>query len=186
MLSRGEVTLLLERLRQGDREAEDQLLPLVYDELHRIARRFMRRERSGHTLQTTALLHEAYLRLATIEIDIASRSHFFALAAKQMRRVLVDHARARLSRKRGSGSTPLELKAEILVIEQPPELIEALDDALSKLGEIDPRQARIVEMRFFGGLTEEEIGLVLGISARTVKRDWIMAKRWLYARLKSN
>jgi len=185
MLSRGEVTLLLDRLRHGDREAEDQLLAIVYDELHRIAGSFMRRERPGHTLQTTALLNEAYLRLAA-QTDITNRAHFFALAARQMRRVLVDHARTRLSLKRGSGSTPLDLKADILVLEQPPEMIEALDEALRKLAEIDSRQAQIVEMRYFGGLTEEEIGEVLGVSSRTVKRDWLMAKTWLYARLKSS
>jgi RNA polymerase sigma-70 factor (ECF subfamily) len=184
MLSRGDVTGLLTKARHGDREAEAQLLPLVYDELLRLARGFMRRERQGHTLQTTALVHEAYLRLATQETDVANRAHFFALAARQMRRVLVDHARGRLANKRGAGLPPLNLNDQALILGQPHELVEALDEALDRLAELDKRQSQIVEMRFFGGLTEEEIASVLGLSTRTVKRDWLMAKSWLYTQLK--
>ena len=184
MATRGEVTNLLIKFRHGDADAAAQLFPIVYDELHRIAQNFMRKDRPGHMLQATAVLHEAYLRLAAQDTDIADRTHFFALAANQMRRVLVDHARGNLSQKRGSGNQAVDLREGLLVLEQPPEIIHALDEALNDLAQLDPRQASIVEMRFFGGMTEEEIGLVMGISSRTVKRDWQMARKWLELRLR--
>jgi RNA polymerase sigma factor (TIGR02999 family) len=184
MSTAGDVTRLLQRVKAGDPHAAEELVPLVYEELRRLARHYMRRERPGHLLQTTALVNEAYIRMAALQSDIHDRSHFFALAAQQMRRILVDHAREQLSQKRGAGTRPLELNEEIMTLGQPPETIRALDEALEDLAKLDQRQARIVEMRFFAGLTEEEIALVMGLSSRTIKRDWIMAKSWLLMRLK--
>lgn len=180
-----QITTLLLRLQSGDKEAEDALFSIVYDELRRIAARSMGRERGDHTLQTTALVHEAYLRLVRSEnIQFQAREHFFAVAAQTMRRILVDHARAHRAAKRGGGfSTSLDECT--LVIPERPEDILALDEALLRLAELDSRQSKIVEMRFFGGMREEEIARVLGISSRTVKRDWTMAKAWLYGELSS-
>ena len=179
--SPGDITILLSGLRAGDKSAESKLMPLVYSELLRAARRYMRGERPDHTLQPTALVHEAYLRLVgQREIAWQNRAHFFGVAAQLMRRILVDHARARQAEKRGGdvGMVPLE-EAMVFKEEGGPALL-ALDQALTRLNQFDPRQGRIVELRFFGGLTEEEIAAVLGVSARTIKRDWNVARAWLY------
>lgn len=180
----GEVTHLLLQMKQGNREAEGQLIPLVYNELRRIASGHLRRENRTHSLQPTALVHEAYLRLTDIkEIDWQSRSHFFAVSATVMRRILVDHARASCASKRGDGWDSVSLNDALLPSpERAPEIL-ALDEALSRLSALDERQAKIVELRFFAGMSEEEAGQALGISARTVKRDWRIAKAWLYKEL---
>jgi RNA polymerase sigma-70 factor, ECF subfamily len=181
----GEVTHLLSELKQGNKEVQDRLIPLVYSELRRIAAQRLRREDARHSLQPTSLVHEAYLRLSRLErVDWQSRSHFFAVSATLMRRILVDHARAQQAKKRGEGWETVTLDPAILPArERAPELL-ALDEALDKLSRLDPRQSKIVELRFFAGMTEEETGEVLGISARTVKRDWQVAKAWLYHELK--
>ena len=180
----GEVTRLLYELKAGNRAAEEQLIPLVYQELRRIASNRLRHEAAHHSLQPTALVHEAYLRLTRLqEIDWQSRSHFFAVSATLMRRILVDHARANLAKKRGDGVETITLNDAIFPSpEREPEIL-ALDEALDRLARLDERQAQIVEMRFFAGMSEEETGNVLGISARTVKRDWRAAKAWLFAEL---
>jgi RNA polymerase sigma factor (TIGR02999 family) len=181
----GEVTQILVELRRGNREAEGRLIPLVYTELRRIAANHLRREAAAHSLQPTALVHEAYLRLVRIqEVDWQSRSHFFAVSATLMRRILVDHARAHQARKRGDGFDPILFDEALMPgPERAPEIL-ALDDALERLAKLDERQAKIVEMRFFAGMSEEEAGEALGISSRTVKRDWRVAKAWLYKELK--
>lgn len=180
----GEVTHLLLELRQGNKEAEGRLIPLVYNELRRIAGIYLRREAPDHSLQPTALVHEAYLRLTDIkEVDWQSRSHFFAVSATLMRRILVDHARASHARKRGNGWDAVSLNDAILPSPQRAPEILALDEALSKLAALDQRQSKIVELRFFAGMSEEEAGKVLGISERTVKRDWRVAKAWLFKEL---
>jgi RNA polymerase sigma-70 factor (ECF subfamily) len=180
----GEVTHLLLELKQGNKEAEGRLIPLVYKELRKIARISLLRESPDHSLQPTALVHEAYLRLIGIkEIDWQSRSHFFAVSATIMRRILVDHARSSRARKRRDGWDAVSLNEAILPSpERSPEIL-ALDEALTRLTELDARQSKIVEMRFFAGMSEEEIGDALGISARTVKRDWRVAKAWLFKEL---
>jgi RNA polymerase sigma factor (TIGR02999 family) len=180
----GEVTNLLLELKRGNKEAEGLLIPLVYKELRRIAARYLRRESPGHSLQATALVHEAYIRLIDIrEVDWQSRSHFFAVSATLMRRILVDHARANQARKRGNGWDAVSLNEAILPSpERAPEIL-ALDEALNKLASFDERQSKIVELRFFAGMSEDEAGNVLGISARTVKRDWRIAKAWLFKEL---
>jgi RNA polymerase sigma factor (TIGR02999 family) len=180
----GEVTHLLHELKRGNKEAEGILIPLVYKELRRIAAGYLRREAAGHSLQPTALVHEAYLRLTDIKnVDWQARSHFFAVSATIMRRILVDHARASQARKRGDGWDAVSLNEAILPSpERAPEIL-ALDEALSRLARLDERQAKIVELRFFAGMTEEETGDVLEISSRTVKRDWRVAKAWLFKEL---
>ena len=180
----GEVTQLLLELKRGNKEAEGRLIPMVYKELRRIAGTHLRRESANHSLQPTSLVHEAYLRLIEVkEIDWQSRSHFFAVSATIMRRILVDHARASHARKRGNGWDAISLNEAILPApERAPEILD-LDEALNKLATLDERQARIVEMRFFAGMSEEEAGEALGISARTVKRDWRIAKAWLFKEL---
>jgi RNA polymerase sigma factor (TIGR02999 family) len=180
----GDVTHLLKELRQGNKEAAERLIPLVYHELHAIAVRRMRNEVPDHVLQPTALVHEAYLRLAQLqEIDWQSRSHFYALAASMMRRILVDHARAHRTAKRGDGAISITLdEARIPAPDRGADIL-VLDEALSRLAQIDERQSKIVELRFFAGLSEEETGEALGISARTVKRDWRIAKAWLFTQL---
>jgi RNA polymerase sigma-70 factor (ECF subfamily) len=177
----GEVTQLLLELRSGKREAEEKLIPLVYAELRRLAAHYLRGERADHTLQPTALVHEAYIRLTKLhDLDWQSRAHFFATAATLMRRILVDHARAQQADKRDGIRDAISLEDELVVSPvRSPQLI-ALDDALSRLAELDIRKSRIVELRFFGGLSEEETGVILGISSRTVKRDWRVAKAWLF------
>jgi RNA polymerase sigma factor (TIGR02999 family) len=181
----GEVTQLLLDLRRGNKDAEGRLIPLVYKELRRIAAHHLRREAPDHSLQPTALVHEAYLRLIDIqEINWQSRSHFFAVSATLMRRILVDHARASRAHKRGNGWDAISLNDALLPSPARAPEILALDEALNKLAQLDQRQSKIVELRFFAGMSEDEAGNVLGISARTVKRDWRIAKAWLFKELK--
>ena len=176
-----EITELLHRWRSGDARASDALMPLIYDELRRLARGYMRGERHGHTLQTTALINEAYLRLAgQRRIDWRSRAQFFGIAAQLMRRVLVDHARSKHYAKRGGPAlvvVPID-EAAVFAPEREPALI-ALDAALSRLGELDPRKSAVVEMRYFAGLTVDEAAEALGVAPITVMRDWSFAKAWL-------
>ena len=177
----GEISLLLAQLREGNREAESRLIHLVYSELRRLARRYLRAERSDHTLQSTALVHEAYLSLVgQRDKNWQDRNHFFAMAATQMRRILVDHARARRTEKRGGGQTKVELDEALVYSPQKSAEMVALDEALDRLAKRDPRQAQAVELRFFGGLSEEDVAQLQGVSTRTVKRDWAVAKAWLY------
>jgi len=179
------VTQLLVAWSGGDEQARASLMHLVYDELQRIARQHYRREGQGHTLQSSALVHEAYLRLVKQSIDWQNRSHFFAVASQAMRQVLVDYARRKKTRKRGGLDVRVSLaKAENLAHSGELEVV-ALSDALDELASIDQRQFRIVELRYFGGLTIEETAEVLGVSVSTVKNDWTMAKAWLYRRLKN-
>ena len=175
-----EITRLLREWSRGDKEAFDLLAPLIYDELRRLAESRMRHELPDHTLQATALVHEAYLRLVGQSTEWKSRSHFFAIAAQMMRRILVDHARGQHSAKRGSGAPKVPLDEPLTVsAEQRFDLI-ALNDALTGLAQIDPQRGRIVELRFFGGLSNEESAEVLGISTATVQRQWAGARAWLY------
>lgn len=162
-------------------------MPLIYDELHRRATVYMRRERPGHTLQPTALVHETYLKLVEQRgATFRNRAHFMALAAQLMRRILIDHARARLSSKRGGQRNPIPLEEVFELSTDTPDRILAIDEALQKLESLDSRQEQIVEMRFFGGLTSEETAEALGISARTVEREWTMARSWLRIQLKEH
>ena len=180
-----DLTGMLIEWRQGDRAALDRLTPIVYDEIRRIAHRYVQREREGHTLQTTALINEAYLRLAGSEtVDWQNRSHFFAVTAQVMRHILIDHARRRRYVKHGGEAQhiPFDLAvAEAVQMSQPraAELV-ALDEALEELAKLDPRKSQVVELRYFGGLSLEETAEVLEISAMTVRRDWRAAKAWLY------
>lgn len=172
---------MLREWSDGKQEALDLLLPLVYDELHRQAARFLSRERAGHTLQTTALIHETYLKLTDQrEVNWQNRAHFFGVAAQAMRRILVDYAKARHRAKRGGIGENLPLEAATLAVSDEKSIdLEALDEALTRLAEFDERQARIVELRYFGGLSIEETAEVLRISRATVKSDWNVAKTWL-------
>jgi len=175
-----DVTNLLKAWSKGDSAALDLLAERVYHELHVMARRFMQHERQGNTLQATALVHEVYIRLAGVgKLQWRQRAQFFALAAKMMRRILVDAARARRTRKRGSGVIHVSLEEPAVLAAAPDRSLIALDDALAAFSEIAPRQTRVVELRYFGGLTEEEIASVLDISPRTVRRDWEFARVWL-------
>lgn len=179
------VTQLLQNWRLGDRSALDKLMPLVYSELHRLAHKYMVREQAGHTLQTTALVNEAYVRLIDAQrVDWKDRSHFFAISASLMRRILVEFARSRNSDKRGKGEPQLELNEASLAMPNRNEDIVGLDDALTALADIDPRSAKVVELRFFGGLTVKETAEVLKISDKTVMRDWETARIWLMRELK--
>jgi len=179
-----QVTELLVAWSRGDQAALDQLVPLVAAELHRLAHRYMRRERVGHTLQTTALVNEAYLRLVDASrVEWHDRTHFFAVSAALMRRILIDLARARNERKRGGKATRLLLDEDDIPAPQPAPDVIALDEALTSLAAIDPRAARIVELRYFGGLTVDETAAVTGLSARTVKREWAAARVWLLQRM---
>jgi RNA polymerase sigma factor (TIGR02999 family) len=182
-----EVTQLLADWRGGNRQALEELMPLVYQELHRLADHYLRRERVGHTLQATALINEAYLRIINQEgVNWQNRAHFFGVAAQMMRRILVDHARSHLYAKRGGGAQKLTINEALDIPQQERDLdLVALDDALQRLEQIDPQQSRIIELRFFGGLTIEETAEVLGISPATIKRDWNWAKAWLYRELKN-
>ena len=184
--SSGEVTLLLAEMKRGNSEALPKLIPLVYGELKRLAAHFLRDEREGHTLQPTALVHEAYLRLAGQKIAWQNRAQFMAVAAQVMRRILVDYARQRVAAKRGGSERPVELTGCELGggIEQSEEML-AVDEALERLATLDPNQARVVEMRYYVGLTVEETAEALGISPRTVKREWAMAKAWLRIEISS-
>ena len=180
-----QITVLLQEWSGGKREALDELLPLVYDELHKQARRYLRRERQDHTLQTTALIHEAYLKLIDQRnVDWQNRTHFFAIAAQMMRRILVDHARTKHRDKRGGDDIKLPLDEAILVVvnEKNVDLI-ALDEALNRLAKIDEQQVQIVELRYFSGLSLEETAEALKISRATVARDWAIAKAWLHREL---
>ena len=179
-----EVTRLLMAWGQGERAALDELIPLVHQELRRLAHRYMAGERSGHTLQTTALVNEAYVRLVDCrKVRWQDRTHFFGVSAQLMRRILVDHARARLRARRGGGALRVSLEQALLVSEERSPLLVALDDALNALSALDPRQGRVVELRFFGGLSTEETAEVLKISSDSVKRDWRLAKAWLMREL---
>lgn len=183
-IAAGEVTLLLARLKSGDQEALSRLIPLIYRELHRLAGNYLRAERIGHTLQPTALVHEVYLRMVgQIRTDWQSRAHFIAVAAQTMRRILVNYALYRKAGKRTAPSpgnlTHLDQCGPALDFEE----ILAIDDALRRLNEYDPQQSRVVEMRYFGGLTVEETAEALGISSRTVRREWATARLWLRAEL---
>jgi RNA polymerase sigma factor (TIGR02999 family) len=179
-----EITQLLSRWSTGDRSALDQLTPLVYEELRRLARRHMSRERPDHTLQTTALVNEAYLKLADqTHANWTNRAHFFAVAARAMRQILVNYAESYRSQKRGGGAVKVELDKTVqLAAAQSREVIE-LNEALDRLSTLEPRKAQIVELKFFGGLTQEQIAEVLKISAVTVRREWRFAKAWLYHEL---
>jgi RNA polymerase sigma factor (TIGR02999 family) len=175
----GQVTRLLHALSEGDRSAEAKLIPLVYDELRRRAAGYMRDERIDHTLQPTALVHEVYLKLAGQGANWKNRSHFFSVAAQQMRRILVDHARRRSATKRAGEEQRVYFEDVMVAAARQPGQLVAIDEALKKLAGEHPRHARVVELRFFGGYTEDEIARILEISPETVKRDWRFARTWL-------
>ena len=184
MAETGEITALLADARQGDRHAVETLVPIVYQELRRLAQYYMQGERPDHTLQATALVHEAYLKLAGPGAqDWRDRAHFFAAAAQVMRNLLVDHARSRRRLKRGGGCEVSLEEAVTLAAVENEELLE-IDAALARLTKIDARQSRIVELRYFGGLSVEETAAVLDVSERTVRREWQMAKAWLHAEIR--
>ena len=182
-----QITQLLLAWGSGDQAALDRLMPLVYQELRRLAKNYMRRQNPGHTLQTTALVNEAYLRLIdSSRVNWQNRTHFFAISAQLMRRVLVDFARASNSLKRGGEFQEVSFEDAVAVpFEQKMDLV-ALDEALKKLADLNQRQSQIVELRYFGGLSEEEIAAALDISVRTVRRDWSVARAWLYRELNKN
>src|ERR1017187_1553307 len=177
------ITQLLHDVEAGDRAAETRLIELVYQNLHRIAQRYMRRERPDHTLQATALVHEAYMELRGRKTTWKDRAHFYAAAAQSIRRILVDHARGARAEKRGGGARKLTLNDLLLFSDRESEELLDIHNALDRLAEWDPRQAKIVELRFFGGLTETEIAEVLQVSERTVKEDWKIARAWLQSQL---
>ena len=179
-----EVTQLLADWSHGDGAALEKLTPLVYEELRRLAHHYMEGQRPDHTLQTTALVNEAYLRLADqTSRNFKNRSHFLAVAAKAMRQILVNHAKASQRQKRGAGASKVELDEAALISPEQPRAILDLNDALERLAMLDSRKAQVVELRYFGGLKQEEIAEVLKISTVTVRRDWVFAKAWLYAEL---
>jgi RNA polymerase sigma-70 factor (ECF subfamily) len=180
-----DVTSLLRQMGAGDARAADQLLPLIYAELHRLAQAYMRRERPDHTLQATALINEAYLRLAGDEVAWQNRSHFIGCAARVMRQVLVDSARAHQAERRAGGMQRVEMHEELAISPERLDEVAAIDEALTRLAEKNPRQARVVELRYFGGLSVEEIAATLGVAPRSVKRDWALARMWLYRELGS-
>lgn len=184
--SPNQITQLLVAWSNGDESARERLVPVVYDQLRHLARHYMKRERPGHTLQTTALVHEAYIRLVGAEnLHWQNRAHFFAVSAQLMRRILIDIARQRLQLKRGGGALQVSIVDELAVSAEPGVDLLALDEALSRLKELNARQEEIVELRYFGGLKEEEIAEVLKISLRTVQQDWRLARLWLYRELKA-
>ena len=181
-----EVTQLLANWSQGDPTALEKLIPLVYQELRHLAHRYMEGQRPNHTLQTTALVNEAYLRLADqSKPNFTNRSHFFAVAAKAMRQILVDYAKAQQREKRGAGASKVELNEAALISPEQTSAILDVDEALEKLAVLDSRKARVVELRYFGGLNQDEIAEVLKISTVTVRRDWVFARAWLYTELHS-
>ncbi len=184
MTSEKDVTILLQQYQNGDKSALDELFPIVYAELRRLAASKLNGERAEHTLQATALVHEAYLRLISQHsVDWANRAHFFGLAAEMMRRILVNHALDRKRQKRGGGEAKLALDEAVTFAEEREIDLVRLDEALNELAEFAPRQAKIVELKFFGGLTNEESAETLGVSPETVKRDWRVAKIWLKTNL---
>lgn len=179
-----EVTQILHDWSGGDAQAPERLMPLVYDELRRLARSFLFREREGHTLQPTALVHEAYVRLVDqTRVNWQNRAHFYGIASSMMRRVLIDHARGHATEKRGGGTIRLSIDDVQVPLEERAASFVALDEALERLAQFDERKCKIVEMRFFGGLSDEEIAEVLGVSTRTVLRDWKTVRLWLYREL---
>src|SRR6266481_9758316 len=181
------INKLLADWGQGNEEAREALIPVVYNELRRQARRYLRGERIDHTLESAALVNEAYLRLVRQEApQWQNRAHFFGVAAQLMRHILVDHARKRIAAKRGAGAPVLALDPELAPAQKPGIDLVALDDALSKLTALDSQQGRLIELRFFGGLSIEETAVVLGISPATVKREWVTARAWLRRELKRN
>lgn len=178
------ITVLLHRIRDGSREAEDQLINLVYSNLKRMAYSCMRGERGNHTLQPTALLHETWMKIVhDADIDWQDRSHFFALASRAMRRILVEYARSQTAIKRGGMRNQVDLTEGLLVSEDNLDKVLIVDEALEELSHLDARQAQIVELRYFGGLTEDEISAAIGVATRTVKRDWKMARAWLSTKM---
>ena len=180
----GDVTALLLEWRRGNKEALDALVPIVYNELRRVARARLRGERDGHSLQTTALVHEAYLRLVGIDhLSFENRTHFFAVAARLMRQILVDHARRQYADKRGGGATLLAIDERIAASATNVVDVISLDQALEDLAHLDQRLGRVVELRFFAGLTIDETAVALDVSPVTIERDWAFAKAWLYERL---
>jgi len=182
-----ELTHLLLDWGKGNKDALDKLMPLVYDELRSLARRYLSRESAGHTLQTTALVNEAYLRLIDqSRVQWQNRAHFFAISAQMMRRILVDHARKQHYAKRGGGAVKISLDEVALFSKEKAAELVVLDEALDKLAELDSRRSQVVELRFFGGLNNEEIASVLGVSANTVMRDWNLARAWLYKTVTKN
>jgi RNA polymerase sigma-70 factor (ECF subfamily) len=179
-----EVTKLLLAWSEGDKQALDRLVPLVYDELRQLAQSYMRKERGDHTLQTTGLIHEAYMRLIDANrVQWRNRAHFFGVAARLMRQILVNIARERGAQKRGGGAEQVSLDEAMLIDRGREEGLVALDEALGALAQFDARKAQVVEMRFFGGLTEEEIAAALNVSTETVRRDWRLARSWLRRKL---
>jgi len=177
------VTELLVAWSKGDERALDALTPLVYGELRRLARSYMRQERAGHTLQSTALVHEAFLRLVDQRVQWNSRAHFFGIAAQMMRRILVDHAKAQSTAKRGAGAVRIELEEGLATAPNRDVDLLALDEALERLTKVDPQRSRIVELRFFAGLSNEESAEVLGVSPATIQRQWAGARAWLFHEL---
>ena len=182
--SREEVTGLLQAWSGGDQAALEKLMPLVYAELHRLAKRYMGHEHAGHSLQTSALVNEAYLRLVDAHgVHWQNRTHFFAVSAQIMRRILVDFARARQNLKRGGGALQVTLDEDLVVSPESGLDLLALDEALEKLASLNPRQSKVVELRYFGGLKEEELAEALNVSPRTIRHDWSVARAWLYREL---
>jgi RNA polymerase sigma factor (TIGR02999 family) len=181
---KGQVTVLLKAMRAGDAAAEQRLFPLVYHELHRLAQSYMRRERPNHTLQATALINEAYLRLAGGEVDWKNREHFIGVAAQVMRRLLVDHARAHNADIRGGGLKRVDLDEGLVLSSDRADEVLVMDEALKRLANANARQARIVELHYFGGLSMAQISALLQISERSVKRDWSLARIWLFEELR--
>lgn len=184
MVSPQQVTVLLDEWSQGNEAALDELVPLIEAELHRLARQYMSRERAGHTLQTTALVNEAYLRLAEVhDVRWQNRAHFFAIAARIMRRIMIEHARKRQQLKRGGGALRITLDEGAIIADERSAELLALDEALAVLTAEYPRKAEVVELRFFAGLTVAETAVVLKVDERTVKRDWEFARAWLHQRI---
>jgi RNA polymerase sigma factor (TIGR02999 family) len=178
-----EVTRLLRSLNAGDRDAVDALVPIVYSELRKLAAHYLKSEREGHTLQPTALVHEAFLKLVEQETQWQNRTHFFAMAANLMRRILVDYARGHNAEKRGGAVEKVLLEDAFVFVKEKPSEMLALNEALDDLAKIDPRRAKVVELKFFGGLNNEEIAEVLGVHSNTVLRDWNLARAWLRTRM---
>ncbi len=182
-----EVTQILQNWSGGDQKAPERLMPFVYDEMRRLARVFLAKERGNHTLQPTALVHEAYVRLVDqTRVNWQNRAHFYGIAASMMRRVLIDHARAHVTDKRGGATIRLSIDDVQVPVEERAAALLDLDEALERLKEMDERKCKIIEMRFFGGLSDEEIAEALGVSTRTVLRDWKTARLWLYRELTQN